>query len=114
MKAGGRSVKYLVGESYGCTRAAVAAGIAANDGPERSYEMAFDGLCFIGNTVTVATYFNRHPPVDTSVLAFTTMAAINWYHKRPTKQSLGGCCRRSSSSSLPLNISLPYIRVKIW
>jgi carboxypeptidase C (cathepsin A) len=82
------SPKYLVGESYGCTRAAVAAGIGVNDGLEHSYDMVFDGVCFIGNTVTVETYFNRHPPVDTSVLAFTTMASINWYHKHPTGQSL--------------------------
>ncbi len=82
------SPKYLVGESYGCTRAAVAAGIAATRGKERSYGAAFDGLVLIGNTVTVGKYFNRDVRVEPSVTGFPTYAAVNWYHNHPSDQSL--------------------------
>ena len=56
------SPKYLVGESYGCTRSAVAAGIAATSGKEKSYGVSFDGLVLIGNTVTVGKYFGENIP----------------------------------------------------
>lgn len=74
------SPKYIIGESYGCTRASVAAGIAARASKERSYDFAFDGIVFIGNTVTTGKYFNREVPAESSVLGFPTYAAINWYH----------------------------------
>lgn len=82
------SPKYLVGESYGCTRSAVAAGIAATKGKERSYGIAFDGIVMIGNTVTVGKYFGREVPVEQAVICFPTFAAINWYHNHPTGQTL--------------------------
>lgn len=82
------SPKYLVGESYGCTRSAVAAGIAATMGKERMYGVAFDGIVFIGNTVTVGKYFGQGLPVESSVLGFPTYAAVNWYHHHPTDQSV--------------------------
>ena len=82
------SPKYLVGESYGCTRAATAAGIAVSGGPARSYNIAFDGVVLIGNTVTVAKYFNRGAPVEPAVEALPTMAAIHWYHHHPTGQTV--------------------------
>lgn len=84
------SPKYLVGESYGCTRAATAASIAFDGGKTQGYSIAFDGLVLIGNTVTVAKYFNRGAPIEPAVEAFPTMAALNWYHKRPTAQPLEG------------------------
>ena len=74
------SPKYMLGESYGCTRASVAAGIAARGSSERNYDIAFDGIFFIGNTVTTGKYFNREVPAEPSVLGFPTYAAINWYH----------------------------------
>lgn len=82
------SPKYLVGESYGCTRAATAAGIGMSGGASRSYSMAFDGVILLGNTVTVAKYFNRGAPVEPAAEALPTMAAIHWYHNRPTDQPL--------------------------
>lgn len=82
------SPKYLIGESYGCTRAATAAGIGCTGGPTRSHGIVFDGLVMLGNTVTTAKYFNRGIPVEPAVQALPTMAAINWYHKHPTEQSL--------------------------
>lgn len=82
------SPKYLVGESYGCTRSAVAAGIAATGGKERSYGIAFDGIVMIGNTVTVGKYFGREVPVESSVICFPTFAAIHWFHNKPSKKSL--------------------------
>lgn len=82
------SPKYLVGESYGCTRSAVAAGMAATSGRERSYGIAFDGIVMIGNTVTVGKYFGRELPVERPVICFPTFAALNWYHNHPTEQSL--------------------------
>ncbi len=82
------SPKYILGESYGCTRASIAAGLAVSRGSERSYDLAFDGLVLIGNTVSVGKYFNREVPVEDSVLAFPTYAAINWYHNHPSDQTL--------------------------
>ncbi len=83
------SPKYLVGESYGCTRAATAAAIACSKGSNHSYHITFNGIIFIGNTVTVAKYFNRGAPVEAAVEALPTMAAINWYHKLRSSQPLG-------------------------
>lgn len=82
------SPKYLVGESYGCTRAATSAGISCSGSSTRSHHIAFDGIVFIGNTVSVAKYFNRGVPVEPAIEAFPTMSAINWYHKSPTNQPL--------------------------
>ena len=82
------SPKYLVGESYGCTRSAIAAGIASTRGKERSYGIAFDGIVMIGNTVSVGKYFGREVPVDSAVICFPTYAAVNWYHNHPTDQTL--------------------------
>lgn len=82
------SPKYIIGESYGCTRASVAAGIAATRSRERAYNIAFDGIVLIGNTVTVGKYFGREVPVEHAVLAFPSYASINWYHNHPTDQSL--------------------------
>lgn len=82
------SPKYMIGESYGCTRAATAAGIGCTGGPTRTHGIVFDGLVMLGNTVTTAKYFNRGIPVEPAVQALPTMAAINWYHKRPTGQPL--------------------------
>lgn len=84
------SPKYMIGESYGCTRAATAAGIGCAGGPARTHGIIFDGLVMLGNTVTTAKYFNRGIPVEPAVQALPTMAAINWYHNRPTGQSLEG------------------------
>lgn len=82
------SPKYIIGESYGCTRAATAAGIAATRSHERSYAVAFDGIVMIGNTVTTGKYFEREVPVEHAVVAFPSYAAIHWYHNRPTDESL--------------------------
>ena len=64
------SPKYLLGESFGCIRSAVAAGIASGGGKKRSYSMAFDGLILIGNSITTGRYFNQDIPTELSVLAF--------------------------------------------
>ena len=83
------SPKYLAGESYGCTRCAVAAGISCGGmGAKRGYGIKFDGLILIGNTVTVGKYFNEGVEVESSVLYFPTYAAINWYHNHPSNQSV--------------------------
>ncbi len=82
------SPKYLVGESYGCTRSAIAAGMACGNSAHKSFNIAFGGIVMIGNTVSVGKYFNREVPVEPSVLAFPTYAAINWYHNHPSGQTL--------------------------
>ena len=82
------SPKYLVGESYGCTRSATAAGIAANGGKERAYGVAFDGIVMIGNTVTVGEYFGKEIYVEPSVIGFPTYAGVNWFHNHPTDQTV--------------------------
>ena len=83
------SPKYLAGESYGCTRNAVAAGIAGNGfGRQRGFGVKFDGIINIGNTITVGKYFNKEVPVEDSVMLFPTYAAINWYHNHPSDQTV--------------------------
>ncbi len=84
----GKSPKYLCGESYGCTRNAIAAGIAASGSKNRSYGFAFDGIIMIGNTVTAGKYFGEGVPVNMAVLGFPTYAGVNWYHNHPTEQSV--------------------------
>ena len=83
------SPKYLMGESYGCTRAATIAGMGTlAGGTDRSFSMAFDGLIMIVNTVTMGKHFFDHPPVYAAVTRFPTLAAVHWYHNHPTEQSL--------------------------
>ena len=82
------SPKYLVGESYGCTRAATAAGISVSGGKFRGYGVRFDGLVLIGDTVTTGKYFGVEMPVPHSVLRFPTFAAVNWYHNHPSEQTV--------------------------
>ena len=82
------SPKYLVGESYGCTRSATAAGIAATRGKDRSYGVAFDGIVMIGNTVTVGEYFGKELHVEPCVLGFPTYAGVNWFHNHPSDQTV--------------------------
>lgn len=89
------SPKYIIGESYGCTRAATAAGIASSRSHERSYALAFDGIVMIGNTVTTGKYFEREVPVEHAVVAFPSYAAINWYHNHPTEESLDDFVKRA-------------------
>ena len=89
------SPKYISGESYGCTRAATAAGIASSRSHERSYALAFDGIVMIGNTVTTGKYFEREVPVEHAVVAFPSYAAINWYHNHPTEESLDDFVKRA-------------------
>ena len=74
------SPKYIIAESYGCTRAVMAAELATGPGTERCYDFMFDGLIMIGSTVTTGQYFNVGVPVEKSVLSFPTYAANNWYH----------------------------------
>lgn len=82
------SPKYLVGESYGCTRNAFAAGMAASGGKTRNYGVAFDGIVNIGNTITVGKYFGENLPVDKCILGFPTYAAVHWFHHHPTEQTV--------------------------
>lgn len=83
-----KSPKYIVGESYGCTRAATVAGMGSLSGSDRAYSVAFDGIIMIGNTVTLGKHFRDCPPVYPSVLAFPTLAATHWYHNKPSEQSV--------------------------
>lgn len=83
-----QSPKYLMGESYGCTRASTVAGMGSLSGSDRAYSVTFDGLIMIGNTVTVGKYFSDKPPVYPAVLAFPTLAACNWYHNHPSGQTV--------------------------
>lgn len=82
------SPKYLVGESYGCTRASTAAGISVSGGKQRSYGVKFDGLVLIGDTVTTGDYYGVDMGVPRTVLRFPSFAAINWYHNHPTDQTV--------------------------
>ncbi len=83
-----QSPKYLMGESYGCTRASTVAGMGSLSGSDRAYSVTFDGIIMIGNTVTVGRSFGDRAPVYSAVLAFPTLAAVNWYHNRPSEQTV--------------------------
>lgn len=83
-----KSPKYMVGESYGCTRASTVAGIGSLLGADRAYSVVFDGLILIGNTVTGRRFFRDSSPVYPAVLAFPTLAAVNWYHNHPSDQTV--------------------------
>ena len=83
-----KSPKYLLGESYGCTRATIAAGMGSLGGAERAYSVTFDGLILIGNTVSVGKYFMQGLQIYPAVLAFPTLAAVNWYHNHPSDQTV--------------------------
>ena len=76
------------GESYGCTRAATVAGMGSLIGSDRAYSVAFDGIIFIGNTVTTKNHFGDTSPIYPAVLAFPTLAATNWYHNNPSDQTV--------------------------
>lgn len=83
-----QSPKYLVGESYGCTRASTVAGRGSLGASDRAFSVPFDGIVMIGNTVTVGKYFADKKPVYPAVLAFPTLAAVNWYHNHPSDQTV--------------------------
>lgn len=91
------SPKYLAGESYGCTRAATALGIAATQSRDRTFGMNFDGVVMIGNTVTTGKYFGVEVPVEPAVLAFPTYAAIHWYQNHPTDEPLDDYVARAKA-----------------
>jgi len=82
------SPKYMVGESYGCTRASTIAGIGSLGGKDRAFSVAFDGIIMIGNTVTNGNHFADKKQVYPAVLAFPTLAAVNHYHNHPSDQSV--------------------------
>lgn len=83
-----QSPKYLMGESYGCTRASTVAGMGSLSGSDRAYSVTFDGIIMIGNTVTVGKHFRDKAPVHPAVLALPTLAAVNWYHNHPSNQTV--------------------------
>lgn len=89
------SPKYIAGESYGCTRAATALGIAATQSRTRTFGVNFDGVVMIGNTVTTGKYFGVEMPVEPAVLAFPTYAAIHWYHNHPTEETVDAFVARA-------------------
>lgn len=102
------SPKYIIGESYGCTRAATAAGIAASRSHERSYALAFDGIVMIGNTVTTGKYFHREVPVEHAVVAFPSYAAIHWYHNHPSDEPLEAFVARAKEFADTVYLSALY------
>ena len=91
-----KSPKYLLGESYGCTRAATMAGMASLGGNGRAFGLAFDGLILIGNTVTEGKHLFDHRPVYPAVTSFPSLAAVNWYHNHPSNQKLEDFVREAS------------------
>lgn len=86
-----QSPKYLMGESYGCTRASTVAGMGSLTGSDRAYSVAFDGIIMVGNTVTLGKHFRDQSPIRPvypAVLAFPTLAAVHWYHNNPSDQTV--------------------------
>ena len=83
-----KSPKYLMGESYGCTRAATIVGMSTFGDEHRAYGTGFDGVILIGNTVTNRNHFFDKSPIYPAILSMPTLAAVHWYHNHPTKQGL--------------------------
>ncbi len=84
-----QSPKYMLGESYGCTRVATAVGRGSLGGSDRAFSVPFDGVIMIGNTVRAGNYsFRSNPPVYGTVLAIPSLAAVHWYHNSPSEQTL--------------------------
>ncbi len=83
-----KSPKYLMGESYGCTRATTIVGMSTFGDQDRAYGTAFDGVILIGNTVTGGQSFHANKPVFEGVLSIPTLAAVHWYHHHPSTQKL--------------------------
>ncbi len=83
-----QSPKYMMGESYGCTRASTVAGMGSSTGSDRAYSVTFDGIIMVGNTVTLGTHFGDKSEIYPAVLAFPTFAAVNWYHNKPADQTV--------------------------
>ena len=83
-----KSPKYLMGESYGCTRASTIVGMSSFGDENRAYGTAFDGLILIGNTVTNRNHFFDKSPIYPGILSMPTLAAVHWYHNHPTEQGL--------------------------
>lgn len=106
-----QSPKYLMGESYGCTRASTVAGMGSLSGSDRAYSVTFDGLIMIGNTVTVGKFFRDKPPIYPAVLAVPTLAAVHWYHNRPRTKLSKHLCLKPSSSPIP-NTCWPCTRAR--
>ncbi len=82
------SPKYLLGESYGCTRASTAAGRGSLGASDRAFSVPFDGIIMIGNTVTTGKHFRDNATIYPAVLALPTLAATHWYHNRPSDQTV--------------------------
>ncbi len=82
------SPKYMVGESYGCTRASTVAGRGSLGASDRAFSVPFDGIIMIGNTVTNGKHFGDKKQVYPAVLAFPTLAATHWYHNHPSQQTV--------------------------
>lgn len=91
------SPKYLMGESYGCTRAATMAGMASLGGNGRAFALSFDGLILIGNTVTEGRHLFDHRPVYSAVTSFPSLAAVHWYHNHPSRQPLEAFVREAAA-----------------
>ena len=62
--------------------------MAATEGKDRAYGIAFDGLVLIGNTVTVGEYFGKEIYVEPSIIGFPTYAGVNWFHNHPSDQTV--------------------------
>lgn len=92
-----QSPKYLLGESYGSTRAAMMAGIASGGGAEETYTLDFDGIILIGNTISPSSYEKKDLPIEPSVLHFSSFAATHWYHKEGEKPSLEAFIREADA-----------------
>ncbi len=91
-----KSPKYMMGESYGCTRAATIAGMSTFGDLERAYGTAFDGLVLIGNTVTNGKHWKDDHAMYEGVLSFPTLAGVHWYHHHPSDQSVGDFVREAA------------------
>lgn len=75
------SPKYLLGESYGATRAALVADLLSKaNGPERP--IAFNGIILIGQMLTVDDLGQRPLNAQGFAVRLPTMAAVAWHYGR--------------------------------
>lgn len=72
------SPKYIVGESYGTTRAAAVANVLEDGGQS----MALNGLILISQALDYAGSTSMHDNITSYLTYLPSMAATAWYHKK--------------------------------
>ncbi|MBK8701333.1 MAG: hypothetical protein IPN29_18025 [Saprospiraceae bacterium] len=74
-----QSKKYIIGESFGTTRAAA----IVNELEKGGQQMSLNGLVLISQALDYAGSTSVHDNITSYITYLPSMAATAWYHKRP-------------------------------